>query len=87
MTRVLVEKLAVRYGPTTVLDGVDVAMTEASVGAGISTVLVLSALYLEKFTQKELSEVAAYLRTSAAQKLRAIHAEQTAQAAGQGRRA
>ncbi|MEM0989589.1 MAG: DUF4040 domain-containing protein [Pseudomonadota bacterium] len=31
-----------------VLDGVDVAMTEASVGAGISTVLVLSALYLTK---------------------------------------
>ena len=29
-----------------VLDAVDVAMTEASVGAGISTVLVLSALYL-----------------------------------------
>ena len=31
-----------------VLDGVDVAMTEASVGAGISTVLVLGALYLTK---------------------------------------
>ena len=31
-----------------VLDGVDVAMTEASVGAGVSTVLVLSALYLTK---------------------------------------
>ena len=31
-----------------VLDGVDVAMTEASVGAGISTVLVLSALYLTR---------------------------------------
>lgn len=31
-----------------VLDGVDVAMTEASVGAGISTVLVLSVLYLTK---------------------------------------
>ena len=31
-----------------VLDGVDVAMTEAAVGAGISTVLVLSALYLTK---------------------------------------
>ncbi len=29
-----------------VLDAVDVAMTEASVGAGISTVLVLGALYL-----------------------------------------
>jgi multicomponent Na+:H+ antiporter subunit B len=31
-----------------VLDAVDVAMTEASVGAGISTVLVLAALYLTK---------------------------------------
>jgi multicomponent Na+:H+ antiporter subunit B len=31
-----------------VLDAVDVAMTEASVGAGISTVLVLGALYLTK---------------------------------------
>ena len=31
-----------------VLDGVDVAMTEASVGAGISTVLALGALYLTK---------------------------------------
>ena len=31
-----------------VLDAVDVAMTEASVGAGISTVLFLSALYLCK---------------------------------------
>ena len=31
-----------------VLDAVDVAMTEASVGAGVSTVLVLSALYLTK---------------------------------------
>lgn len=30
------------------LDAVDVAMTEASVGAGISTVLLLSALYLSK---------------------------------------
>jgi len=30
------------------LDAVDVAMTEASVGAGISTVLFLSALYLSK---------------------------------------
>lgn len=30
------------------LDAVDVAMTEASVGAGISTVLLLSALYLTK---------------------------------------
>lgn len=31
-----------------VLDGVDVAMTEAAVGAGIATVLVLGALYLTK---------------------------------------
>lgn len=31
-----------------VLDAVDVAMTEASVGAGISTVLMLAALYLTK---------------------------------------
>ncbi|MGI9386090.1 MAG: hydrogenase subunit MbhD domain-containing protein, partial [Methyloligellaceae bacterium] len=31
-----------------VLDAVDVAMTEASVGAGISTVLFLAALYLTK---------------------------------------
>lgn len=31
-----------------VLDAVDVAMTEASVGAGISTVLMLSTLYLTK---------------------------------------
>lgn len=30
------------------LDAVDVAMTEAAVGAGISTVLLLSALYLSK---------------------------------------
>ena len=30
------------------LDAVDVAMTEASVGAGISTVLLLGALYLTK---------------------------------------
>ncbi|MEM9060393.1 MAG: DUF4040 domain-containing protein [Pseudomonadota bacterium] len=34
-----------------VLDGVDVAMTEASVGAGISTVLVLGALYLTKIQE------------------------------------
>lgn len=33
-----------------VLDAVDVAMTEASVGAGISTVLLLSALFLTKTT-------------------------------------
>lgn len=31
-----------------VLDAVDVAMTEASVGAGVSTVLVLGTLYLTK---------------------------------------
>ncbi|MBY8974854.1 DUF4040 domain-containing protein [Rhodobacteraceae bacterium NNCM2] len=36
-----------------VLDGVDVAMTEASVGAGISTVLLLGALYLTKVTEAE----------------------------------
>lgn len=35
-----------------VLDGVDVAMTEASVGAGISTVLVLGALYLTKIYEE-----------------------------------
>jgi len=34
-----------------VLDAVDVAMTEASVGAGISTVLVLGALYLTKIEE------------------------------------
>jgi multicomponent Na+:H+ antiporter subunit B len=33
------------------LDAVDVAMTEASVGAGISTVLVLGALYLTKIEE------------------------------------
>ncbi len=33
-----------------VLDAVDVAMTEASVGAGISTVLLLATLYLTKTT-------------------------------------
>jgi multicomponent Na+:H+ antiporter subunit B len=33
------------------LDAVDVAMTEASVGAGISTVLLLGALYLTKGEQ------------------------------------
>lgn len=36
-----------------VLDGVDVAMTEASVGAGVSTVLVLGALYLTKVHEAE----------------------------------
>lgn len=35
-----------------VLDAVDVAMTEASVGAGISTVLVLGALYLTRTEEK-----------------------------------
>lgn len=34
-----------------VLDAVDVAMTEASVGAGISTVLMLGVLYLTKTTE------------------------------------
>lgn len=34
-----------------VLDAVDVAMTEASVGAGISTVLLLGALYLTKSSE------------------------------------
>lgn len=34
-----------------VLDAVDVAMTEASVGAGISTVLMLSTLYLTKIEE------------------------------------
>ena len=34
-----------------VLDAVDVAMTEASVGAGISMVLVLGALYLTRTTE------------------------------------
>lgn len=36
-----------------VLDAVDVAMTEASVGAGISTVLMLGALYLTKTEEAE----------------------------------
>ncbi|MEM7177446.1 MAG: DUF4040 domain-containing protein [Pseudomonadota bacterium] len=36
-----------------VLDAVDVAMTEASVGAGISTVLLLGALFLTKVTEAE----------------------------------
>ena len=35
-------------GVMIVLDAVDVAMTEASVGAGIATVLMLSVLYLTK---------------------------------------
>jgi len=39
-----------------VLDAVDVAMTEASVGAGVSTVFLLGTLYLTKTTeQKSLS--------------------------------
>ena len=36
-----------------VLDAVDVAMTEASVGAGVSTVLALGALYLTKTYEAE----------------------------------
>ncbi|MEM7507539.1 MAG: DUF4040 domain-containing protein [Pseudomonadota bacterium] len=36
-----------------VLDAVDVAMTEASVGAGVSTVLALGALYLTKVHEAE----------------------------------
>lgn len=36
-----------------VLDAVDVAMTEASVGAGISTVLLLGALFLTKVNEAE----------------------------------
>ena len=36
-----------------VLDAVDVAMTEASVGAGLSTVLMLGALYLTKTQETE----------------------------------
>lgn len=36
-----------------VLDAVDVAMTEASVGAGVSTVLLLATLYLVKTTEME----------------------------------
>lgn len=35
------------------LDAVDVAMTEAAVGAGVSTVLALSALYLTKARETE----------------------------------
>ena len=54
-----------------VLDAVDVAMTEASVGAGISTVLLLSALYLTKTQeapprQKMLAPLAVTLTTAAA---------------------
>ena len=33
-----------------VMDAVDVGMTEAAVGAGVSTVLLLSALYLNQMT-------------------------------------
>lgn len=36
-----------------VLDAVDVALTEAAVGAGVSTVLLLSALYLTKSEEAE----------------------------------
>ncbi|HSG95808.1 MAG TPA: hydrogenase subunit MbhD domain-containing protein, partial [Afifellaceae bacterium] len=36
-----------------VLDAVDVAMTEASVGAGISTVLMLGVLYLTKTEESQ----------------------------------
>jgi multicomponent Na+:H+ antiporter subunit B len=36
-----------------VLDAVDVAMTEAAVGAGVSTVLALGALYLTKTEEAE----------------------------------
>lgn len=36
-----------------VLDAVDVAMTEAAVGAGMSTVLLLSVLYLTKHEESE----------------------------------
>jgi multicomponent Na+:H+ antiporter subunit B len=38
-----------------VLDAVDVAMTEASVGAGISTVLLLTTLHLVKTTEMKQS--------------------------------
>lgn len=38
-----------------VLDAVDVAMTEAAVGAGISTVLFLAALYLTKSREVKLT--------------------------------
>ena len=36
-----------------VMDAVDVGMTEAAVGAGVSTVLMLSALYLTDTSEKE----------------------------------
>lgn len=36
-----------------VLDAVDVAMTEAAIGAGISTVLMLGALYLTKTNESD----------------------------------
>ena len=38
-----------------VLDAVDVAMTEASVGAGVSTVLLLATLHLTKTTEMRRS--------------------------------
>jgi multicomponent Na+:H+ antiporter subunit B len=41
-----------------VLDAVDVSMTEASVGAGISTVLLLSALYLTHVTEAPALRIA-----------------------------
>ncbi len=53
------------------LDAVDVAMTEAAVGAGISTVLLLSALYLSKSEEvkplrKPLLPLAVAIATGAA---------------------
>lgn len=39
------------------LDAVDVAMTEASVGAGISTVLLLGALYLTKSEESKRAHI------------------------------
>ena len=40
-------------GLFTVMDAVDVAFTEAAVGAGISTILMLAALSMTKTTEKE----------------------------------
>jgi len=42
-----------------VLDAVDVSMTEASVGAGVSTVLLLGTLYLTKTTEARPLRVSA----------------------------
>lgn len=42
-----------------VLDAVDVSMTEASVGAGISTVLLLGALYLTRMEETPSRRIAA----------------------------